>query len=205
MCNTPKTACANSNKHVGHEGVGRSAGSCLQVSQSGHDAEDTQAEDTKSGAERSKAQRKRRDSDPQFVPSTKAVVLQSPSEYHCALRDTKPVVSCTGQPAAQALQADSSQHTANTAHSASAAGAGAIVVSFRGTEATNLLNWQTNITINMTTREGLGGMLVPGASSMLSQMTMVRGVTSACCTAGYTVMPTWSPADPRHILICRCA
>ena len=35
-------------------------------------------------------------------------------------------------------------------------------MSFRGTEATNLLNWQTNITINMTARDGLGGVLLPG-------------------------------------------
>ena len=35
--------------------------------------------------------------------------------------------------------------------------AGALVACFRGTEATNLLNWQTNITINMTCRDGLGG------------------------------------------------
>jgi len=68
----------------------------LQVSQSGHDAEDTQAEDTESGAHRSKEQRKRRDSDPQFVPSTKAVVLQSPSESDCSPSDTHtPRVSCT--------------------------------------------------------------------------------------------------------------
>ena len=40
------------------------------------------------------------------------------------------------------------------------ADAGAIVVAFRGTEATNLLNWQTNITINMTCRDGLGGVLL---------------------------------------------
>ena len=35
--------------------------------------------------------------------------------------------------------------------------AGALVACFRGTEATNLLNWQTNITINMSCRDGLGG------------------------------------------------
>lgn len=35
--------------------------------------------------------------------------------------------------------------------------AGGIIIAFRGTEATNLLNWRTNITINMTRHKTLGG------------------------------------------------
>jgi hypothetical protein len=34
---------------------------------------------------------------------------------------------------------------------------GATIASFRGTEATNLLNWRTDIQINMTIHENLGG------------------------------------------------
>eukprot|EP00208_Stichococcus_sp_RCC1054_P003189 CAMPEP_0206136652 /NCGR_PEP_ID=MMETSP1473-20131121/1891_1 /ASSEMBLY_ACC=CAM_ASM_001109 /TAXON_ID=1461547 /ORGANISM="Stichococcus sp, Strain RCC1054" /LENGTH=812 /DNA_ID=CAMNT_0053529351 /DNA_START=361 /DNA_END=2799 /DNA_ORIENTATION=- len=34
---------------------------------------------------------------------------------------------------------------------------GGIIIAFRGTEATNLLNWRTNITINMTRHKTLGG------------------------------------------------
>lgn len=35
--------------------------------------------------------------------------------------------------------------------------AGATIIAFRGTEATNLLNWRTNLTINMTAHRLLGG------------------------------------------------
>ena len=52
------------------------------------------------------------------------------------------------------------------------------MVSFRGTEATNLLNWQTNITINMTCRDGLGGTRRPGPSRAPTETTVVRA--AAC-------------------------
>ena len=56
----------------------------VQDAQSGHKAEDTQKDDIETGKGHSDKRRKRRDSDPQYVPSTKAIVLQSSGEHTAA-------------------------------------------------------------------------------------------------------------------------
>jgi hypothetical protein len=53
----------------------------VQDAKAGHNAEDAQRDDVETGARHSDARRKRRDSDPQYVPSTKAIVLQSPGDH----------------------------------------------------------------------------------------------------------------------------
>ena len=79
------------------------------------------------------------------VPSTKTVIMQSKGVPACESLMVPPHASVpfAGPPCSVKWRV--------------LCGAGALIVAFRGTEATNLLNWQTNIRVNMRQHERLGG------------------------------------------------
>lgn len=57
--------------------------------------------------------------------------------------------------------------------------AGATIAAFRGTEATNLLNWRTDIQINMTLHKNLGG-IHDGEAHLCSDPSSVS-LAATCC------------------------